>query len=99
MKVDFKTPILDLHGKEIIEDKHKVTLGSVCCSALITVLPNENQNAEGKVRRFQMALIAAKGGKQDITVEQVVELKELIGRCFGPLVVGRVHEIFDAVSK
>lgn len=100
MKVDFSAPILDLTGQKLVENDVKVTLGTIACTALTTLAPNEqNISADVKIKRFQLALLAAKGGNQEITPEQFVEIKELVGKLFGPLVVGRVNEILDRSTK
>ena len=100
MKLDFSMPILDQHDKTIMEDGKELTLGSVSCTALLASFPDEQNLAPTKkVERFDLALIAAKGGQQDVTPEQFTELKGLLGRAFGPLIVGRTYKILDAAAK
>lgn len=100
MKVDFSTAILDLTGKPLVENENPITLGSISCTALTALAPDESQLAAAtKVSRFRLALIASTGGEQDITPEQLVELKDLVGKLFAPLVVGRVYEILEIASK
>lgn len=96
MRIDFSTPIRDLKG-EVIKDGNKdFTIGAVSCTALLNPYEDEkNIGADDKVRRFQIALKATAGGEQELSVEEVAELKKLIGKFFAPLVVGRAFEILD----
>jgi hypothetical protein len=97
MKVDFSKPILTLEGKP---DEAKTTLGNLACIALTTMLPEDkDMPAEEKVNRFKLAMTVAKGKVQDLSAEDMVLLKKLIGKMFGPLAVGRAYEILDAAAK
>jgi hypothetical protein len=51
-----------------------------------------------KVKRFRLAEVASKGGQQELAVEDVALLKQLIGKCFAPLVVGRAYDIIEPPS-
>ena len=31
----------------------------------------------------------------DLTIEEAAEIKKLVGKAYGPVVVGRVYEIFE----
>lgn len=96
MKVDFSAKLLDLEKKEIKEGDKVMTLSSVSCTALLATYPDEqNLEATTKVKRFRLAEKAINGGVQELAVEDVVELKKLIGKAYSPLVVGRVYDIID----
>lgn len=98
MKVDFSTVLNDLLGEPLKEDGKPFTLSMACCTALMTPAQDEpNVAAETKVRRFKLATAIIQGGEQDFSIEDVAELKKLIGKIFGPLVVGRAFEILDPV--
>lgn len=100
MKLDFSAKIPDQNDKPIDDGGKELTLGGVSCTALLATFPDEqNLTPDKKVARFQLALLAAKGGEQDVTPEQFTELKGLIGKAFGPLIVGRAYEILDAAAK
>lgn len=99
MKLNFSTAIRDLQDQPIIEGGNPLTLGSIACNALLTVHQDEALlPAEEKVKRFRMAQAAVKGGEQDCAVEDVASLKKLIGKLYGPLVVGRVFEIIEGAQ-
>lgn len=110
MKIDFSTVLNDLKGvplkdglppAEGQEDKREeLTLGSVVCSALLATYPDEN-NLDPKVKfqRFKLAEKASDGGEQELTVEDAAEIKKLLGKAWGPLVMGRAYEILDPPSE
>lgn len=100
MKLDFSAKIKDQNGNPIDEAGKDLTLGGVSCTALLATFADEQNLAPAKkVERFQLAMIVAKGGKQDVTPEQFTELKGLLGKAFGPLIVGRAYQILDAAAK
>jgi len=96
MRVNFDAPITDLKGVTLKDGENDVTLASVACNALMASFPDEQSlDAKAKVRRFRLAEKAVDGGVQDVDAEDVVELKKVLGKAFGPLVVGRAFDIID----
>ena len=99
MQVNFDAPITDLKGVVLKDGENDVTLASVSCTALMASFPDEqNLDAKAKVRRFHLAEAAVDGGVQDLETEDVTELKKVLGKAFGPLVVGRAFEIIESAS-
>ena len=96
MKVDFSAKLLDIKGEEIKDGNDVLTLGAASCTALLATFPGE-QDLDGasKVKRFRLAEKAVKGSIQELTIEDVAELKRLLGKAFGPLVVGRAYDIIE----
>jgi hypothetical protein len=96
MKVDFSALIKDLDGDPVKDGEKDATLGRVACTALMASYADEqNLVAEEKVKRFRLAEIAAKGGEQELKVEDVALIKQLIGKAFAPLVVARAYDIIE----
>lgn len=95
MKVDFSAPILSLKGEELKErDGSVITLASVASNALMASYEDEkNLKGDEKAKRFKLAMLVVDGGEVELTVEQVADLKKLIGKGYGPLVVGRAFEL------
>ena len=99
MKIDFSAVIKDLHGDAVKDGDKDATLGRVACTALLASYADEQSlAAEDKVKRFRLAEVASKGGQQELAVEDVALLKQLIGKCFAPLVVGRAYDIIEPPS-
>lgn len=96
MKIDFSAAITNLDGTPAKDGDADVTLGKVSCGALLATYPDEQHlSGEEKVKRFRLAETAAKGGEQEIKVEDVALLKKLIAKAFPPLVVGRAYDIIE----
>ena len=96
MKINFGAPIKDIKGEPIVENEKAVTLGSVSCQALLANYQDETSlSGKDKVERFTLAALCSNETEADINVEDVALLKKLIGKAYGPLVVGRAYEIID----
>lgn len=97
MRKNFDVPILDLDGKEIKVGDVIQTLGHVSLSALLATFEDERAlTGKQKADRMQLALKINSNMKEvDLTIEQLNLVKELIGKGFGPLVVGRAYELLE----
>ena len=104
MKINFSTQLLDVFGKPMMANGPEdgtpapLTLGSASIQALLATFPDE-QHLSGvkKAERFVLAskLAGATDAPLDITLEQTAELKSVIGKAWGPAVVGRAYELLD----
>lgn len=97
MKVDFSKVITGLKGEPLSDGKEPVTLSAVVCGVLLAL--DQAESAEDKVRKFQLAVRAVNGGVQDLSAEDLVLLKKLIGKLCPPLVVGRSYQILDGEQQ
>jgi len=99
MQVNFDAPITDLKGEPLKDGENVVTLASVACTALMAAFPDEqNLDAKAKITRFNLAMLVVDGGVCEVKTEELAELKKVLGRAFGPLVVGRAFEIIESAS-
>lgn len=107
MAIDFSTKILDLKNQPIpLCSKEKpdcgvvLTMDDVALTALQAQFPDEqNLAATEKVKRYALGLkINASKGDVHLDAEDVTLLKQLIGKAYGSLVVGRAYEILDPVK-
>jgi hypothetical protein len=94
VKIDFNRPILDLDGNPLkTEDGRTATLLSLAKSALIGQFADEQGlSTDAKVARFELAMKLV-GGNYDLDASEVVLLKTVIGKGFGPLPVGVANRI------
>jgi hypothetical protein len=94
MKIDFSAAIKDLDGEAAKDGEKDATLGRGACTALLASYADEqNLAAEDKVKRFRLAEVAARGGEQEIKIDDVALIKKLIGKAFAPLIVARAYDI------
>ena len=99
MKIDFSAAIKDFDGDAVKDGDKEATLGRVACTALLASYADEqNLPAEDKIKRFRQAETAAKGGAQEMKVDDVALMKKLIGKAFAPLIVGRAFDIIEPPS-
>jgi hypothetical protein len=96
VKLDFDAKILNLKNEPLKESDDDMTLGSVICSVMLNVIP-EDQNGTGqkKMQMFRMAQLASQGGEADVKAEDIVLLKDRVAKMCGALIVGRVYDLLD----
>jgi hypothetical protein len=99
MKIDFSAVIKDLDGEAVKDGEKDATLGRVACTALLASYADEpNLAAEDKVKRFRLAEVAARGGEQEMKIDDVALVKTLIGKAFAPLIVARAYDIIEPAA-
>ena len=100
MKIDFTTPIQTLDGKPILNNpgNQPATLKTITTDALLASFEDEkNITGEEKLKRYLLATrIYANPQNIDLTVEETALIKKLIGKGFGPLIVGQAYEIIES---
>ncbi len=106
--IDFTTPILDLDSvplRTVNQDgtptDQFLLLSKVCCDALLASYKDEeNLSGDDKCRRVALAL-KIKGSTPeglDLKSEEKVELKKLVNKAWGVLVVFRAFELIEGAT-
>jgi len=93
MRVDLKQEIKAIDGKSVaLFSASKVTvLGDLLISVLLTATSKVVQD---KLNCWELAVRLQEAGEEiELSVEDVVLIKQLIGNAYGPSVVGRVWEM------
>ena len=96
MKIDFTKKFTNFNG-EVLKDAtsgKEMSLGEVCIEALLAIDKNENIDGVERVRRYNLASEIYKN-KDTLAAEEVVLLKELIGKYYTPIIVGQAFPILD----
>lgn len=103
MIIDFGATIHNIKGEPMEDETGPVTLGRITTNALLADYPDEHDqrgastlNGEQKAKRFKLALLATTEAPADVSVEDMAEIKKLVPKAYGPLVVGRVFDILEA---
>lgn len=99
---NLNTAILDLEGNPVVVDKKPRIMRKVFVEALTASFPSEQmpgQEVSGAVKsdRWDLAvrITAEKGEEFDFTPEELVMLKDVVGKGFGPMIVGPVFKFLD----
>jgi len=87
--------IRDTDGK-VLRPERDFTLRKACTEALQALnLSGDSPDGEERFKRYQLALKVMSSEEPDLTADEIVKLKRLIGLAFGAIVVGRAYEILD----
>lgn len=90
--------VLDMDDNPVQKEKGiPLLLKDVAITALNGNYADEQSlSGEEKFKRFDLAMKVNKGGEQDYTPEEIVLIKRIIGKAYGPLIVGRAFEVLNA---
>lgn len=111
MKRYMNVILKDIEGVEMVEYPNAIkqgeeptpvpiTIGKIVVNALLASFDDERQlSGDEKARRFRLAqnvYEARKGdGWVDLTAEDITLLKALVGKGYGPLIVGQIYDILE----
>lgn len=101
VKIDFSAVLKGIDGTAPIKDEagKDFTLGSAVLVALLASFPDDREiSGTQKASRFKLALRVEKGGCLEVTSDEVVEMKKVVGKAYAPLVVGRAYEVLDPIA-
>ena len=93
MKINFNQPIKNIQGEEIKD----LTLKTVSVEALLATFSDEQSlSGEEKAKRYVLATrIYANPEELDLTIEEMAKIKQLIGKGYGPLIVGQAWGMLE----
>jgi len=100
MKKDLNIVVKNVFGEDIFDEKGQpLTARKVVGTALIVPPPNKIQemSADDKYECWKLASrIELENGVPDLSAQDIVRIKELVGALFLPMVIGPVFELLDA---
>ena len=100
MKIDFSKVLVTLDGSNLMENGQGITIGSVCYTALLTMMPDDKTSGEEKIKRFMLATaIYAAKESLDLPIEDIVKIKKLVGELCTPIVVAQVWPVLDGKTE
>lgn len=97
MKVKLNTPITDIRCQEIKDENGEVVvLKAILVQALLRDDP-DLKDSTVKYKRFVLAndIQNTKDIEKEFTLEEIVELKNLVNKSYGVLVYGKVTNILE----
>lgn len=93
MKLNPTLVLNTLDGEPLKDGDTEVTLGQVCVIALLN--PKDEPGSK-KAEKYELAIrIKMAVDEVDVSAEEVVLLKEVIGYGYNALVVGQVYRILE----
>lgn len=102
MKVNVKQVLNDLNGNALKfgVDQTDFTLREAVVTALTTAIPNEPLSGPESFKRYRIAMAVSGDGVDgdgviDLKSDEISLIKDLVGKLYAPLVVGRVYDALD----
>ena len=98
MKINFANKFKNFNGDTLKdgESKKELSLRDVCVDSLLAVDKRETLDSEEKLKRYSLALGIFNGKKDSLSAEDIVLLKELIGKYYSTLIVGQALPMLDS---
>ena len=98
MKLDVTQVLKSISGDNLIDvDENNevmpISLRYVLVNSLM--VPIEKDSGPKKAEKYGLAIDIQRNDEVEVTAEQIVILKEAIGKPYGPSVVGPVYAILD----
>lgn len=98
MKLDFSKALIGIKGVPLKKagSDEDVDLKHIAVEALLAQFQDEpNLPGEKKMKRYALAEKISVPGEVELEVEEVALLKDLIGKAFGPAVVGPAFKVIE----
>lgn len=101
MKVKMGALLMDLDGDVLKrEGKNKelvdTTLKWACIQALLGLYRDEqDMDGEEKAKRYELARRLTVEAEPDLSVDELAKLKKLVGKAFGPSLVGPAYQLLE----
>jgi len=98
MIINVDVKLMTLDGKVMMDadssgNAVEATVKTLLVNAVLA--PTKDEKGVDKVRKYELAKMIFKGGKVDLTPEDIVLIKQQVGDNFAPVVVGQVFEMLD----
>lgn len=98
MKLNLEQHMQDMKGKAVKFGEELMTLETVLVQALLMTDEKENPNMDVKYKRYRLCKKISGAKEVDLTSEEVVMLKDLVGRAFVTLISGQVYDLLEGKS-
>ncbi len=93
MKKNFTHVVCTMDGEPIQDNGKPVTMGSLIVNALLAI---EDIPGAKKVARYTLAQkIHGNPSEAEVTSEDLADIKDLVGRLYGPLAVGQIFALIE----
>jgi hypothetical protein len=94
MLLKVSTVLVQYNGKPIVDNGVEATVRDAVVNAVLVAVPGDKP-----IQKFQKDELARKiynvKEEVELTAEEVVMVKERVGECFAPIVVGQVWRLLE----
>lgn len=99
MKLDMTQGLTGFDGTPLEDEGTLIVLRTVCINALLATLEDDrNRSGEDKLTAWVLAKRLYDEDTPDLKVEEVASLKQRVGECFSPSVVGPALGLLDGAE-
>lgn len=95
MKINTSKVIENIDGSSFMMEGKPLTFAAAVSGVLLQIHPGDNPTPEQKFKRFQIAQKCYVEAEPDLTIEELAEIKAVVGKFCWPLIVGRVFDILE----
>ena len=96
MIVNLSAILLDITGKQIKQAEVAQTVGSIAVEALQIFDTRDTAiTGDEKVKRWKLACRIHGQDQAEISIEEAKLIKDLVGKYYGPVIVGQVWESLE----
>lgn len=97
MIINFEQTLKQIDGKELVlEGGQPGTLKHFAVEALqLTFQDEQSLSGEDKAKRYILATRIYANPEIDLKVEELALIKKLIGKAYGPLIVGQAYQVIE----
>lgn len=96
MKVNLDAPLADPKGQPFTD---KATLATAAYAAVSSPLPTDMQAPmEKRLQTYRLLQKIAMGGEQEISTEELAEIKERISKTMPVIVLGAVVDVLESAK-
>ena len=100
MRIDCATVLLDMGGNPLMDGESQVTLKRVAVEVLKASFEDEKDlSGDDKRARYLLGRRISHVSDRDLKSEEIVLLKKLIAKAYGPSVVGPAWLILEGESQ
>ncbi len=97
MKIKLNTTFVDENGNNIKDGEQDLTIGKVMTTALLSPMKDDDKlSGEDKAELFNLWFDQIREQEvSDFKPEQIVKIKERIGKAFAQIIVGQAFRILN----
>ena len=98
-KINVNIQLKDFDGTDLTEGqgpaKKNITCKSVLINALCAPIQGENVDGTEKYKRYKLADKINKNDEAQLSAEDIVLLKMVVGKLYFPLIVGQIYDLLE----